>query len=272
MKEILRKITKFLFPKYGHYASIILKNRVVNLLKLNKSHHTYFFILSPPYCGSTMLSEIISTSKNVSTNNVFGTREGQTLPTVRKTMFHDQRWNEQLDYDWSLIKKEWLKYWDLRKPILLEKSPSNIFRANSIEEEFKPNLFIIFHRNPYAQCESLIRRDKMQPKLAAELAVKCLKVQQKNIQHLKNTLHLSYESFTSNPEKAKEEIIKMLPELSDIKLNIKLSSHNFSANNNELKNVNSQKISKMMPDEIQEINDVFKHHKALLSDFNYELV
>lgn len=271
MKEIIKVLTKYLFPRYGHYLPIIFKNKLLNIL-FKQAQHKFLFILSPPYCGSTMLSEIISTSKNVSTNNIFGTREGQTLPSVRKIMFHDQRWNEKIDYDWNYIKKEWFKYWDLRKPILLEKSPSNIFRAPSIEEAFNPNLFIIFHRNPYAQCESLIRRDKMQPKEAAELAVKCLKFQQKNLQKLKNKIHLSYEEFTSNPKKAKKEIIKLMPDLSDINLDIKLATHNFLDKKNEVKNLNNRKINKISQIHIQEINNVFINHKELLNYFNYEII
>ena len=34
-----------------------------------------------------MLNQIISSSKNVSCNNNIGTREGQTLPGVKKIMF-----------------------------------------------------------------------------------------------------------------------------------------------------------------------------------------
>lgn len=62
-------------------------------------------------------------------NNPYGTREGQGLPTVRKIMFeHNRRWDKTLDFDWSYIKNEWMKYWDLNCPILLEKSPPNIIR------------------------------------------------------------------------------------------------------------------------------------------------
>ena len=49
--------------------------------------HKFLFILSPPYCGSTLLNDIISTSKNVSSNNYLNTREGQTLPEVKQFMF-----------------------------------------------------------------------------------------------------------------------------------------------------------------------------------------
>ena len=123
-----------------------------------KMKNKYLFILCPPYSGSTLLNELISTSNNVSSNNNQGTREGQKLPSVKKIMFdHDDRWNIGLKYDWEFIKKEWLKHWDISKPILLEKSPPNLIRAFDIQSCFQPCYFICMIRNPYAFCEGFIR-------------------------------------------------------------------------------------------------------------------
>ena len=41
---------------------------VGSILK-SKAENKYVFILSPPFCGSTLLTELIATSKNVSLNN-----------------------------------------------------------------------------------------------------------------------------------------------------------------------------------------------------------
>jgi hypothetical protein len=173
MKEIAVELVERICPKYGKYSPLILRNKLNNLF-LKKNEQKYLLILSPPYCGSTLLNEIVSSASYVSANNTFGTREGQKLPTVRSIMFdHDRRWDHSLDFDWEFIKKEWRKYWNLNSLILLEKSPPNIIRAKSIEKIFKPAYFILLHRNPYAQCESLIRRDGEYPQIAAEFAVKC---------------------------------------------------------------------------------------------------
>jgi stage III sporulation protein SpoIIIAA len=67
---------------------ILRKIEYYNIRKANEKkatskksiNNTYLFILSPPFCGSTLLNEIISSSDNVSVNHTFGTREGQTLP------------------------------------------------------------------------------------------------------------------------------------------------------------------------------------------------
>src|ERR1039457_4720612 len=95
-------------------AHILFIRNFIKKILTKRRKNKFLFILSPPYCGSTLLNEIISTSHSVSVNNKEGTREGQGLPSVRDMMFnHDRRWDESLDFDWEFIKKEWMKCWDL---------------------------------------------------------------------------------------------------------------------------------------------------------------
>ena len=179
MSNTARKIFYLLFPsskKYGIYLRVIIENRYQKFFNKSKDQN-FLFILSPPFCGSTLLNEIISTSRLVSVNNKYGTREGQKLPTVRKIMFdHENRWEDDHKYNWAFIKKEWLKYWDQSKPVLLEKSPPNIRHAKAISEHFDNLFFIIFFRNPYAHCESLMRRTQMDATSSAKFALNCLNI------------------------------------------------------------------------------------------------
>jgi len=120
--KIIIGVFRTLFPKYRNYAKVVVLNRIRKIFN-PEIENKYLFILSPPYCGSTLLNELISISSFVSVNNPTGTREGQTLPTVKKIMFDDNtRWEELVDFDWDFIKNEWRKYWDTTKPIFLEKS------------------------------------------------------------------------------------------------------------------------------------------------------
>ena len=75
--------------------------------KNNKNQH--LFILSPPFCGSTLLNEIISSSNNVSCNNNIGLREGQHLPIAKDILFTKDRWNSEKEVDWQLIHSIWDK-------------------------------------------------------------------------------------------------------------------------------------------------------------------
>lgn len=272
MRQIIKIIFNLIFPKYGRYIGIILKNNVMRILKPNIENE-YLFILSPQYCGSTLLNEIISTSKFVSVNNTQGNREGQTLPTTKKIMFDGiKRWDTSIDFDWKLIRKEWMKYWDTTKPILLEKSPPNLIRAASINKAFPNSKFIIFYRNPYAHCESLIKRSNRSPKWAAEHAIKCLRFQKINMDLLLKFLVVSYEDLTENPMKFRDQLIEFIPAIKDVKTNIKFSAHNFKEEVMEIKNLNNEKISKLSSAQLIDINKVFNENKEILEYFNYKII
>lgn len=194
--SLLYRLLKRLGFDYEEYTIHVLR-KCVKIFFYKNRDHKYLFILSPPYCGSTLLNEIISTSDNVSVNNRYGTREGQTLPSVRKIMFEGiNRWNPEIEFDWNFIKMEWMKYWDLSKPILLDKSPANIVRAQAVSRAFDPSFFIIFYRNPYAHCESLMRRNGWSPVRSANFAIDSLRFQKVNIENLGNYIKFSYESLT----------------------------------------------------------------------------
>ena len=105
---------------------------------------------------------------------------GQTLCGIREIMFVERRWDETYRIDWNLVKECWTRHWDIRRPILVEKSPANIIRAREIESAFSPAYFLILWRNPYAHCESLIRRNRNSPGQAASFAIRCLRIQNEN--------------------------------------------------------------------------------------------
>ena len=257
--------------KTVYYNSLLIKNLCKKTLS-KEIQNKYLFILSPPFCGSTLLSQVISTSGNVSVNNSRGTREGQTLPPVREIMF-EHRWVEDLDFDWAFIKKKWLLYWDTTLPVLLEKSPPNLMRARSIERVFSPSYFIIFFRNPYAHIDSLVKRSPLSLKDSAEFAIFCLKHQLKNIQTLNNKLVLSYEDFSNNPHGSAKQIIDFLPEISEMNLDRKFSSHNFLGEKKmRITNLNEKKLSSFTESDLKLINSVFCKEKELLNAFGYCLI
>lgn len=240
---------------------------------LKKGENKYLFILSPPYCGSTLLNLIISSSNNVSCNNNTGTREGQLLPKVNKIMFTKNRWDESLQYHWPTIKKYWHKYWDPNKDIWLDKSCPNIMRAIEVENTFEDISFIMMTRNPYAQTEGIIRRNKEDATKAAEFSIQCLKYQKRNLEKLKNKIFITYEELTQNPEKVKDILIDFVPKLKDITVDTKFESHNFKTKGKmKISNLNQEKINKLSDEHLEAINKVFEKEKDLLNYFNYSIV
>ena len=258
--------------KRAMYYSYIRIIRLISNLFSKNIEHQFLFILSPPYAGSTMLNQLISSSGNVSCNNNLGTREGQLLPGVRNFMFQKDRWDEKVQYPWEKVKKIWLKYWDFSKPIFLDKSIPNIMRVDEIEKVFSPIQYMCMVRNPYAQVEGLMRRNKQDAKSAAEFAIKCLYYQSKNRKR-ENILFFTYEQLCDNGEEISQRMIKFMPELSDLDMNIDLTSHNFKTKGKmKIVNLNDEKIAKISETDFEIINSIFEKDKDLLKEFGYKII
>ena len=271
-KRLFWRGVDWLSPRYGLYKLLIIKNRI-KLFLLGKAENTFLFVLAPPFSGSTLLTELIFTSRHVSVNNPYdGNLEGQKLPSVRQIMFTKGRFDTEYDFDWRYIHKEWLKYWDLTRPVLLEKSPANIFRALSLKQFFTPSRFIIFHRNPYAHCESFMRRLNSKPEQAASFVVRCLKAQFKNIQDIPDALLLSYEFLTNHPDQVEGRLNAFLPELRGVDANRKFKAHNHLGKVIPIQNLNQEKIAALSAADIYKINEVFAPEKDLLAFFGYTLM
>ena len=235
--------------------------------------HRYLFVLSPPYCGSTLLCQIIASSKHVSINNPTGTCEGQTLPGVKEIMFVDRSWDAGYQFDWDQVKEIWHEHWDLRKPILLEKSPPNILRAAEIEHIFDPAWFIVLVRNPYAQCESLMRRNGNTPEQAAGFVIKCLRLQKKNRESLKNVLFVAYEDLThACGQTFSGDLSQFLNDLDDVKTAGCFNVHNSLNQSLEICNLNQANLNRLSQSDIVTINKSFQHEDDLISYFGYEML
>ena len=252
-----------------YFFAISKKNCVKNFFYSRKKNQ-YLFILSPPFCGSTLLTEILSTSKNVSCNNNIGLKEGQHLPETHKLLFTNDRWDPKKQIDWNKIKSIWHKYWDKSREILLEKSPPNICRALEINRVFKNSYYICLTRNPYAQIQSNIRRYQTDIISATKKYITYLKFQKNNIEMLENTILITYEELTNNPSKTKDKLSNFLNQLNDIKVDTKFKAHNvLKKKEMKITNLNKQSISLLSKNQIDTINSLIKNEEDLIKYFNY---
>ena len=256
-----------------YYFLIRQKLRIKNNLFSSCKNHKFLFILCGPYCGSTLLNQIISSSSNVSCNNKLGVREEQLLPGVKHFMFKKDRWLKETKYNWEEIKKTWLKYWDHSKIILLDKSAPNLMRANEIKETFTNSYFIIMVRNPYAQAEGIIRRNNASAEYAAKFALDCLKYQKANIESKYRSIWFSYEDLCDNSTMIFEKMTTFLAEIADIDIYSKFKAHNFKTKDKmSIQNLNAEKISRLTETQIQTINSFFIKEKEVLEFFNYSIL
>ena len=256
------------------YYAILRFSRLITNSLFGKRNHKYLFILTPPFCGSTLLNQILSTSKNLSCNNHLGVREGQLLPEVRDIMFMNKGWHNEVHYPWKKIKKVWLKYWDQRKEILMDKSNTNIMRVDEIEKVFENISFIAMVRNPYAQVEGIIRRNNTNAEYAAKFALKCLRYQMENkISGRDNMMFISYEDLCDNKDNIVDKIMRFVPELDSINADAYFSAHNFKSNGKmKIQNLNDEKIKKLSQEQLNVINSYFKKEIELLTFFNYQII
>ncbi len=188
---------------------------------------TYVFVLSPPYCGSTLMHQLLCTSPAVSPNNIFGTREGQALPEVRALIDYRKRWEPDYTYPWPKIKEIWTAHWAHHKPLLLDKSPPNLIRTQAIVQHFSPARFICVTRDPRAHVESLMRRNKIGPEEATRFSLMCLHHQKQNLETLPHIRLIRYEDLVADPEQAKHALLDFLPPLGtlDVRRSFNANSH-----------------------------------------------
>jgi hypothetical protein len=251
--------------KLVHYQRHKLTSRANRVLHGTHSSSVYLFILAGPRTASTLLSEILNTSPNVSRNNPLG--EGQYLPELKGRYPH--RWNALREHDWHYIKNVWMRYWDSSKPVLIEKSPPNLKYAEEIERVFQPSYFLCLVRDPYAHCEGLMRRTGYTAERAAEFALECLSLQKQNLESLENTHLVRYEDLTERTEETIAAIEEWLPQLGKLRVSGTFSSYNSTGTDLPITNLNANKIAKIAAGDLVTINRVFIREEKLLAYFDY---
>lgn len=231
------------------------------------SESIYLFVLCPPYCGSTLLWKLLSTSANVSALP----NEGQFLPELSDVM-REKPWDASRVFPWPEIKRVWESYWDLSKPVLLEKSPPNLIRTREIVAHFQPVKFIIMVRDPYAQVEGLMRRNGWKERFSAHFAMRWLRAQLDNARVLENALVLTYESLVANPVQACEKLAAFIPALRDLDPTASFEVHSIDGTvNRPITELNSKKIAALSPESLATMNTVFEQHADTLAAWGYQI-
>lgn len=229
---------------------------------------SYLFVLCPPYSGSTLLWKLLSTSQNVSSLPV----EGQFLPELASIM-RGKPWDPDHVLPWPEIKAVWETYWDLDKPVLLEKSPPNLIRTRDILAHFHPVKFVVMVRNPYAQSEGLVRRNHWPVKRAANFSMMCLRTQLKNARELDSALVLTYESLVQNPAQACQQLTAFIPELADMDHAASFEVHSIDGTlNRPITDLNTRKIASLPADTIAAMNEIFVQHQKTLDAWGYDML
>jgi hypothetical protein len=182
---------------------------------------------------------------------------------------------------WPAIKAEWEKVWDMSRPILLEKSPPHLIRAQAIEEAFPNAHFIVMARNPYAYCEGTKRRGRTglgyprnasYAQIATGWAREC-QHQMDNLQRLQRTLCLTYEELADNPAAAAEKVLAFMPGLERLDVQAAHLIHSLEGwLERPITNLNPVQIARLSAEDIHEINAVLHDYSKIMAFFGYDFL
>jgi len=249
------------------------------MLKIENQH---VFILCANHSGSTALYLLMSTSPNVSVIKSNGSiLEGQIVPRVKSHMpyakesdkglfyLHKKTYKAFENYNWKEIKKEWFKHWDVKCPVLVEKSTTNLYRKNMLEENFYNSKFLIMVRNPYAMCESIKKKHHVDVKLAIKHWIDTTEQQIHNFNQ--NSLIFTYEQLCDNTKDIVLKIIDFVPKIVNLEYKSYLNRPRYESICG-FKNMNSEQINKLSNKEIKSINKELEKNKEILDFFDYKII
>jgi hypothetical protein len=178
--------------------------------------HHFVFVGGMHRSGTTALCHMIATHPQISgfTNTGVIEDEGQYLQSVYPTEdsfggagrfgLHPQ---SHLTEDSPLVPAAkqslfdaWSPYWDLSKPFLCEKTPSNIVRSRFLQAAFPSSTFIFVSRHPAAQALAVLKFDKNVP-LTSVIRnwLACHRYLTEDLPHLRRSLLLRYDDISTDP-------------------------------------------------------------------------
>jgi hypothetical protein len=105
---------------------------------------------------------------------------------------------------------EWSRHWDLSKPVLIEKTPSNLLRMRFLAALLPPSYFIVVTRHPVAS--ALATMKWTQGNLFSLLChwTHCYRIAREDASRLPNVLWVSYENFVAKPRAELDRMFRFL--------------------------------------------------------------
>ncbi|MGW5414214.1 sulfotransferase family protein [Actinomadura geliboluensis] len=186
--------------------------------------HTMVFIGGLHRSGTTLLASIMTGHPEISGFHRTGAPEdeGQHLQTVCPIDEHhggpgrfaraaEAHMTENsplaLPGPARRLRRQWERYWDLTRPVLLEKSPPNLLRFRFLQEVFPGAKFILVMRHPVPVglstrkwAPALTVRDVLEHWLHA------YDIASKDATFLREVMTVRYEDLTSRPEETMAEV------------------------------------------------------------------
>lgn len=241
----------------------------------------FLFILTLLHSGSTVLAKILNTS---SSSMILHKRaEGQWLVPG---MCEKDRWNPDKYIDWESVKSVWLSTYQLFNVhvstlnLVIEKSPPNLLRAESLYNEFSNCAFIAFNRNPYAQCSSSFHRkyqseyvSKQKRREAFQKFAEKWLIMSKSLKQTIEKLNIvtfTYENFCKDTSSFVSKVIDICPEISDVNIHAQVKAKDYKKQG--IVNQNDRQIDLLNSDDILAISSIICKDEEIVKFFGYDVI
>jgi hypothetical protein len=99
------------------------------------------------------------------------------------------------------LRAEWHRHWDVSKPVLLEKTPSNLLRMRLLQEMLPPSYFVIVTRHPIATALASTKWTESNIFSLLVHWVHCYQLARNDAAQVDRAIWLSYEAFVTEPQK-----------------------------------------------------------------------
>lgn len=180
------------------------------LIKRTPSPDKWVFIVGCYNSGTTLLHDILAKHPAVGSMEFEGQYMTDQLPIKHNNL--ERLWaispeifclneNSKTNINSTKIKENWGVHINHpKRPVLIEKSPTNSARMRWLQKEFENAHFIAIVRNGYAVSEGINRKVKHDIALCAEQWNISNKIMLSDLGFIKNKLLITYEDLTQNPE------------------------------------------------------------------------
>lgn len=117
----------------------------------------------------------------------------------------------QTDIDVNRLKRQWGTWInEIKRPVLMEKTPTNVARLRWLQANFENAHFLGIIRNGYAVAEGIRRKVDHPLKLGALQWQRSNKMMLEGFETLNNALLIKYEDLTDSPDKILSNIMSFL--------------------------------------------------------------
>lgn len=241
----------------------------------------FCLIVTPPFSGSTAIAELLHSSAQITF-----LQERAEAQWLVPGLCADARWDPALPVNYASVQACWLARWqqlhegDPALRVVVEKSPPNMVRLESLLAQFREVSLLANNRDPYANCASILYRMHAGEQLCGEPRLQQLSIlaqhwllRSARIRELVSRYHiplLTYEQFCAEPASlmGKLDLPPGVVESIDWQAQVRVKDYPLQG----IVDQNRRQIALLDEADIAAISAVLAPQEELLDYFSYEVL